>query len=75
MLHKRKIQIFVEQNMFEIPITNLENVRVRNYLDPPPPTKSLFLPHPVFFPIYATNFSRNIHLTVLMMTETPQSQG
>lgn len=33
------------------------------------------LPHSVFLPICATNFSQNIHLTVLMMTETPQSQG
>lgn len=33
--------------MFEIPITNLENVRVRNYLDPP---KSLFTSLCVFSP-------------------------
>lgn len=29
---------------------------------------------PCFFSVHATNFSRNIHLSLLMMSETPHSQ-
>lgn len=68
------MEIFFEKNMFDVPITWPGNC-LYTYLFGSLPIAQTADHLPLFFAIYVTNFSQNIHLTLLMMTETPQSQG